>query len=78
MRVVENTYSKKPPVIKYMKVRQPHILCQRRYPLMDGNSLSRTKWNCKYHIVFAPKYRRKIVYGELNVNGKLFSIDFGN
>ena len=22
-------------------------------------------WNCKYHIVFAPKYRRKIIYGEL-------------
>lgn len=65
MRGVENTYSKKTPVIKYMKVRQPHILCQRRYPLMDGNSLSHTKWNCKYHIVFAPKYRRKIVYGEL-------------
>ncbi|HIU32766.1 MAG TPA: IS200/IS605 family transposase, partial [Candidatus Caccousia avistercoris] len=24
----------------------------------DTNSLSHTKWNCKYHIVFAPKYRR--------------------
>lgn len=32
---------------------------------MDINSLSHTKWNCKYHIVFAPKYRRKIVYGKL-------------
>ena len=32
---------------------------------MDGNSLSHTKWNCKYHIVFAPKYRRKVAYGEL-------------
>lgn len=32
---------------------------------MDNNSLSHTKWNCKYHIVFAPKYRRKIVYGKL-------------
>ena len=32
---------------------------------MDVNSLSHTKWNCKYHIVFAPKYRRKIVYGQL-------------
>jgi putative transposase len=29
----------------------------------DGlNSLSHTKWNCKYHIVFAPKYRRKVFY----------------
>ena len=25
----------------------------------DTNSLAHTKWNCKYHIVFAPKYRRK-------------------
>ena len=32
---------------------------------MDSNSLSHTKWNCKYHIVFAPKYRRKIIYGQL-------------
>jgi len=32
---------------------------------MDINSLSHTKWNCKYHIVFAPKYRRKIAYGQL-------------
>ena len=28
------------------------------------NSLAHTKWNCKYHIVFAPKYRRKIFYEE--------------
>ena len=31
----------------------------------DPNSLAHTKWNCKYHIVFAPKYRRKIIYGKL-------------
>ena len=30
----------------------------------DIHSLSHTKWNCKYHIVFAPKYRRKVLYGE--------------
>ena len=28
------------------------------------NSLAHTTWNCKYHIVFAPKYRRKVFYGE--------------
>ena len=28
----------------------------------DLYSLSHTKWNCKYHIVFAPKYRRKAFY----------------
>ena len=31
---------------------------------MDTNSLAHTKWNCKYHIVFAPKHRRKEIYGE--------------
>ena len=33
----------------------------------DMNSLSHTKWECKYHIVFAPKYRRKVFYGEKRV-----------
>ena len=33
----------------------------------DVNSLSHTKWNCKYHIVFAPKYRRKVFYQEKRV-----------
>ncbi|ALY18560.1 transposase [Staphylococcus aureus] len=28
----------------------------------DTNSLAHTKWNCKYHIVFAPKYRRQVIY----------------
>ena len=28
----------------------------------DTKSLAHTKWNCKYHIVFAPKYRRKVFY----------------
>ena len=32
--------------------------------LNDINSLSHTKWNCKYHIVFAPKYRRKVIFQE--------------
>ena len=30
----------------------------------DINSLAHTKWNCKYHIVFAPKYRRNVFYQE--------------
>ena len=30
--------------------------------LNDIHSLSHTSWNCKYHIVFAPKYRRKVFY----------------
>lgn len=32
---------------------------------MDNNSLSDTKYNCRYHIVFTPKFRRKEIYGEL-------------
>ena len=32
---------------------------------LDINSLAHTKWNCKYHIVFAPKYRRKVIYGKI-------------
>ena len=32
---------------------------------MDKNSLAHTKWNCKYHIVFTPKYRRQAIYGKI-------------
>ena len=35
---------------------------------MDVNSLAHSKWNCKYHIVFAPKFRRKVAYGALRQN----------
>ena len=31
----------------------------------DIHSLSHTKWECKYHIVFAPKYRRKVFFGQM-------------
>ena len=37
---------------------------RRTFKMNDIHSLSHTKWNCKYHIVFAPKYRRKVFYGE--------------
>ena len=38
----------------------------------DVKSLSHSKWRCKYHIVFAPKYRRQIVYGKLKADiGKI-------
>lgn len=32
---------------------------------MDKNSLAHTRWNCKYHVVFAPKYRRQVIYGKI-------------
>ena len=31
----------------------------------DESQISHTKWNCQYHIVFIPKYRRKAIYGKL-------------
>jgi len=35
---------------------------------MDNSSLAHTKWNYKYHIVFAPKYRRQIIYGKIKTD----------
>lgn len=40
--------------------------------MKDINSLSHSKWNCKYHIVFAPKYRRKVIYRKIKADiGKI-------
>ena len=35
---------------------------------IDKNSIAHTAWNCKYHIVFAPKYRRQIIYGKIKAD----------
>lgn len=35
---------------------------------MDVNSLAHTKWDCKYHIVFAPKYRRQVIYKDIKAD----------
>jgi putative transposase len=38
----------------------------------DIQSLSHSKWRCQYHIVFAPKYRRKEIYGQIKADiGKI-------
>ena len=38
----------------------------------DINSLDHTRWRCQYHVVFAPKYRRMAIYGEIKVDiGKI-------
>lgn len=42
---------------------------------MDVNSLSHTRWECKYHILFAPKFRRKVAYGEVSKNLRMQFID---
>ena len=39
---------------------------------LDTDSLAHTQWNCRYHIVFAPKYRRQVIYGKIKVDiGKM-------
>ena len=39
---------------------------------MDKKSLAHTTWECKYHIVFAPKYRRQVIYGRIKADiGKI-------
>ncbi len=39
---------------------------------IDNNSLTHSTWNCKYHIVFAPKYRRQVIYGKIRMDiGKI-------
>ena len=35
---------------------------------MDDQSLSHTRWKCQYHIVFIPKYRRRVIYGQLKAD----------
>ena len=35
---------------------------------MDNKSLAHTTWNCKYHIVFAAKYRRQVIYGKIKAD----------
>ena len=43
----------------------PTELKKQRRKIMDIESLAHTKWRCKYHVVFAPKYRRQIIYGKI-------------
>ena len=72
--------SEQPPAMRVgLKLKQRDILSVRmvivqatkgkteRMSLM-ANSLAHTKWTCKYHIVFTPKYRRKIIYKQLRAD----------
>ena len=64
----KNTYSfENKNLLDIMKLRPDKLQQQntrRCYQVKDNNlSLSHTVWNCKYHVVFAPKYRRKVFYG---------------
>ena len=59
-----------------IQVRQPYQLSKEAIIMNnDNNSLAHTKWNCKYHIVFAPKYRRQEIYGKIRVEiGKILRL----
>lgn len=46
--------------------------------MSDVQSLAHTKWNCKYHVVFAPKYRRQVFYGEKSVRSARYCAGFVN
>ena len=47
-----------------LAVWQLRVTSKGGHSMNDNNSLAHTSWNCKYHIVFAPKYRRQIFYNE--------------
>lgn len=50
---------------------QPQLENHRRNQVqmkLDTSSLAHMKWECKYHIVFAPKYRRQIIYGKIKMD----------
>jgi len=64
---------RKTSCVKLKKVWQPQKITQEVYVMKDDiQSLSHSKWRCKYHIVFAPKYRRQIIYGKIKADiGKI-------
>lgn len=63
-KTIVDTAERKTP-FAIMEVRSANCTSKgRSFEVNDVNSLSHTSWNCKYHIVFAPKYRRKVFFGE--------------
>lgn len=65
MRVGDNRrYAKSPLSLQWWLLRSPLFREKGEIMAQQANSLSHTKWLCKYHIVFAPKYRRKIIYSQ--------------
>ena len=65
MRVETNCCTKKSP-FRYYRVVQATTITKGKVILManKSNDMAHTKWMCKYHIVFTPKYRRKIIYNQ--------------
>ena len=61
-------YKKSP--FRYNRVVQATMLNERKGDLLANktNDMAHTKWLCKYHIVFTPKYRRKVIYNQYRKN----------
>ena len=56
-----------------IKVFKPIVKRKEKNMAQKAHSLSHTKWHCKYHIVFTPKYRRKVIYNQYRSSlGKIF------
>ena len=73
---VRNGFSRKHPFDILSDGYQPINEIERVYFMSkqtkDDSGLAHTRWNCKYHIVFCPKYRRKVIYGQLRADvGKI-------
>ena len=69
MRVVGEIFRYKQELLCYDECgsAKPQIKAQ-EVQIMDVNSLAHTKWECKYHIVFAPKYRRQVIYKQIRAD----------
>ena len=59
----DESLSKKPHPCCKIRVFKPKNFIEER--TFMANSLAHTNWECKYHIVFAPKYRREVIYGKM-------------
>ena len=56
-----------------IKVFKPIVKRKEKTMAQKSHSLSHTKWHCKYHIVFTPKYRRKVIYNQYRSSlGEIF------
>ena len=69
MRVVGEIFRYKQELLCYDECgsAKPQIKAQ-EVQIMDVNSLAHTKWECKYHIVFAPKYRRQVIHKQIRAD----------
>ena len=56
--------------VTIVKVSQANTKENRRRSNVDSSSLSHTRYKCQYHIVFIPKYRKRIMYGRLKADVK--------